>query len=118
MRIAQRAKERKESVDSGERVLVGVNRYRRESQSEGLGEQFKVDPKSNQEIVRKYNAVREKRDDRKVGQVLGRLGEAAAADGENLLPHLIECAHAYATVGEMVRTLKEPWGEFQEPIRF
>ncbi|KKL50591.1 hypothetical protein LCGC14_2303990, partial [marine sediment metagenome] len=31
---------------------------------------------------------------------------------------LVDCCHAYATVGEMVATLKKEWGEFQEPIRF
>ena len=36
---------------------------------------------------------------------------------ENLLPYLVDCCHAYVTVGEMVRTLKGLWGEFEEPIR-
>ena len=45
-----------------------------------------------------------------------RLGEAAERDDENLMPYLIDCCHAYATVGEMVSTLKSKWGEFQEPV--
>ena len=48
---------------------------------------------------------------------LAALDKAAAVDGENLLPHLIDCCHAYATVGEMVATLKGQWGEFEEPVR-
>jgi methylmalonyl-CoA mutase N-terminal domain/subunit len=33
------------------------------------------------------------------------------------MPYLVECCHAYATVGEMVHRLKQQWGEFQEPVR-
>jgi methylmalonyl-CoA mutase N-terminal domain/subunit len=33
------------------------------------------------------------------------------------MPYLIDCCHAYATVGEMVATLKTQWGEFEEPVR-
>ena len=44
-------------------------------------------------------------------------GEAAAATGENVMPYLVDCCHAYATVGEMVARLKAYWGEFREPVR-
>ena len=44
---------------------------------------------------------------------------ARAADGEdNLMHHLIDCAKAYCTVGEMVSTLKVVWGEFMQPVVF
>ena len=117
MRIARRAKERKEKVDSEERIVVGVNRFRREGQSEGVGETFKVNPKTRQQIVEKYNKVRDGRDNAAAEKCLTRLGEAAPNEQENLMPYLVDCAHAYATVGEMVSTLKRQWGEFQEPIR-
>ena len=48
---------------------------------------------------------------------LARLGRAAADDRENLMPYLVDCCHAYATVGEMVATLRAYWGDFQEPVR-
>ena len=48
---------------------------------------------------------------------LARLEAAAAKDDENLMPYLVDCCHAYATIGEMVARLKACWGEFQEPIR-
>ncbi len=118
MRIAARARERKQRVDSGERAVVGVNRYRRESQQEGVGEVFKMNPAATQEIVDKYNAIRESRDNPAAEKTLGSLRDAAQKDEENLLPHLIDCAHAYVTVGEMVEVLKQQWGEFQEPLRF
>ena len=40
----------------------------------------------------------------------------AAKDRENVMPYLVDCCHAYATVGEMVACLKKEWGEFQEPV--
>jgi methylmalonyl-CoA mutase N-terminal domain/subunit len=117
MRVAQRAKERKEKVDSGERVVVGVNRYRKEGQSEGIGETFKVDPRTREEVINSYNRVRDSRDNAAAETSLARLKEAAAKERENLMPYLVDCAHAYATIGEMVSMLKREWGEFQEPIR-
>jgi methylmalonyl-CoA mutase N-terminal domain/subunit len=45
------------------------------------------------------------------------LAAAAATDDVNLMPLLVDCCHAYATVGEMVDTLKREWGEFEEPVR-
>jgi methylmalonyl-CoA mutase N-terminal domain/subunit len=52
-----------------------------------------------------------------VERTLARLQQAATKDDENLMPYLVECCHAYATVGEMVQRLKSLWGEFQEPVR-
>ena len=47
---------------------------------------------------------------------LSRLARAAKRDDENLMPYLVDCCHAYATVGEMVDCLKMEWGEFKEPV--
>ena len=118
MRIAQRARERKELTDSGERVVVGLNRFRREGQAEDVGETFRANPKATQWIVEKFNKVRDGRDNAAAERNLAALSDAAAGDGENLLPYLVDCCHAYATVGEMVAALKRHWGEFQEPVRF
>ena len=57
------------------------------------------------------------RDNAAVETALGRLRDAATTDSDNLMPRLVECCHAYATVGEMVATLTREWGEFQEPVR-
>jgi methylmalonyl-CoA mutase N-terminal domain/subunit len=62
-------------------------------------------------------AVKDRRDGKAVKRCLDRLEKAAAKDDENLLPYFVECCNAYATVGEMVATLKGQWGEFKEPIR-
>ena len=117
MKIAQRAAERKRAADSGETVIVGQNYYRRDDQSEGLGELFELDPQAKAKVVEKYERVLDTRDSAAAERSLAALEKAAADDGENLMPYLIDCCHAYATVGEMVATLKGQWGEFQEPVR-
>jgi methylmalonyl-CoA mutase N-terminal domain/subunit len=117
MRIAERARERKEKVDSGESVIVGQNYFRREGQTDDFGEVFRINPKAAEQVREKFARVLDTRDNAAVEKSLARLREAAQDESENIIPHLIECCHAYATVGEMVSTLKAHWGEFQEPIR-
>ncbi len=116
-RIAERARQRKAKVDSEETVVVGVNRFRREDEDARHGETFRLDPEAARKVVEKYDAVRDSRDQAAAESALDRLGGAAAADGDNLMPYIVDCCHAYATVGEMVGRLKDEWGEFQEPVR-
>jgi len=115
-RIARRAHQRKAKVDRGETVVVGVNRFRREDQEDGLGEAFTLDPESARQVIEKYERVLESRDGGAAARALDRLQAAAAEPSAELMPRLIECCHAYATVGEMVARLKREWGEFREPV--
>lgn len=117
MRVAQRAHERKRQIDSGAFPVVGLNVFRKEDEDRGAVEVFRIDPKASRRVVEKYEAVMDRRDNAAVSRALDRLGAAAADEGENIMPYLVECCHAYATVGEMVARLKACWGEFQEPIR-
>jgi len=116
-RIARRAFERKLNADNGERVIVGENFFNHAEQSTDFGEVFRMDPNISQKVVERFNKVRETRDNAAVTRTLAKLREATVKDGENLMPYLVDCCHAYATVGEMVSTLKQEWGEFQEPVR-
>lgn len=115
-RIARRAYERKRKVDERETVIVGQNRFRRDDQTDDFGEVFKLDPAAAQRVVEKYERVRDSRDEGVVKKTLNALRQASAGS-ENVLPYLVDCCHAYATVGEMVSVLKQEWGEFQEPVR-
>jgi methylmalonyl-CoA mutase N-terminal domain/subunit len=117
MRLAERALERKTRIDSGETVVVGQNHFRREDQRNEVGEVFHLDPKAASRVLDKYQRLRDTRDAAAAEKSLARLAAAAADDGENLMPYLIDCCHAYATVGEMVAALKKQWGEFLEPVR-
>jgi methylmalonyl-CoA mutase N-terminal domain/subunit len=116
LRLAERGLERKQKVDSGETVIVGQNRFRRDGERMAIGDVFKLDPTVAQRALEKFQRVLDTRNQNTVDRALARLSGAAGDDGENLLPYLVECCHAYATVGEMVACLKSEWGEFQEPV--
>ena len=117
MRLAERALERKTRIDDGETVIVGQNHFRRDDQKNEVGEVFHLDPGAAKRVLEKYRRVRDTRDAAAAERSLARLAKAAADDRENLMPYLVDCCHAYATVGEMVAALKKQWGEFQEPVR-
>lgn len=116
-RIARRAKERKEATDSGKRIVVGVNRYQSEVEAK-VGETFRADPAIAERVMAKLQALRDQRDNARVEKTLRALDTAAGDDSANLLPYLIDCCHAEATVGEMVKVLTARWGQFEEPVRF
>ncbi len=116
-RIAVRARQRKDATDRGTRVVVGQNRYRRPAQADSYGEVFRLDPQIAARVLQKHAQVKRGRDAARAARALDTLEAAAATDQENLMPLLVECCHAYATVGEMVERLKRCWGEFQEPVR-
>ena len=103
--------------DRGERVVVGQNRFRREAQADSYGEVFRLDPQIAARVLAKHAEVKRTRDAARVEHLLAALETAAASDTENLMPLLVECCRAYATVGEMVGRLKRCWGEFREPVR-
>jgi methylmalonyl-CoA mutase N-terminal domain/subunit len=117
MRTAERARSRKQLSDTGEQVVVGVNYFRHVDEQDRAGEVFRLNPQSVKRVIEKYEELKARRDDASIKRTLARLEQAAAKDNENLMPYLIDCCHAYATVGEMVSALKRQWGEFQEPIR-
>ena len=117
LKVARRAHQRKRDIDSGAFPIVGLNCFSREGQQRAPGEVFRVDPKASARVLDKYRALLDRRDNAAAEKALERLEQASADDQENLMPYLVECCHAYATVGEMVQRLKQQWGEFQEPVR-
>ncbi len=115
-RIAHRALERKRDNDSGETVVVGQNHFRADGDAADVKDVFTLSPDVAKRVLEKYQRVRDTRDDAAATRTLDRLTTAAADDRENLMPYLVDCCHAYATVGEMVGRLRSVWGEFREPV--
>ena len=70
------------------------------------------------DTYKKYEALLDRRSNPEVEGTLDRLESAAEGKEDNVMPYLVDCCHAYATVGEMVDRLKRHWGEFQEPVSF
>ncbi len=116
-RLADCALERKAAVDERRNIVVGVNAFEKADGDAVVGEVFKIDPAAARRVTEKFTALLDRRDAAAVEASLSRLSDAAAKDRENLLPYLVDCCHAHATVGEMVDRLKRHWGDFQEPIR-
>ena len=117
-RIAERALERKRRKDCGETVIVGENYFADANGSAvDYGEIFKSDPISEARIRSRLTSLREKRNAIGLMRSLEALEGAARTPNANLVPYLIDCCNADATVGEMVARLKACWGEFSEPIR-
>jgi methylmalonyl-CoA mutase, N-terminal domain len=118
-RLAHRALERKVKKDRGEFVVVGENFFASsDGGSRSYGDVFKSDPSAAGLILKRLKLLRESRDNSAAEVALDTLENAARTPNQNLMPHLIHCCHAYATVGEIVRRLKNCWGEFHEPIAF
>ncbi len=110
--IADAAFQLQSEIDAGERVVVGVNRYA--DDDEELIPTLRIDPALEQKQIDRVQAVRGRRDAAGVESSLGALKAAAARDGGNLMPALIEAARARATEGEMIEALQEVFGTYTE----
>ncbi len=95
--------------DRRERITVGVNEYRTEEGSEIP--LLRVDREGEKKQVDSLNEIRRTRDNREVAQRLKAL-EQAARGSENTMPHLVEAAKAYATLGEMMDVFRDVFGEY------
>ncbi|MFH1382178.1 MAG: methylmalonyl-CoA mutase family protein [Chloroflexota bacterium] len=110
MEIARAAYEKQRRIESGERIVVGVNKY---VTDEPLRIEIrKVDPKEERRQVEKVKKLRKERDNAAVKAGLKQLKEAAK-EGVNMVPVLVEVVKTYATVGEMCDTLRGVWGEYR-----
>jgi methylmalonyl-CoA mutase N-terminal domain/subunit len=110
--IADAAFVLQQEIDSGRRIVVGVNRHT-EGDEQPL-ELLHVDPTLERKQVGRLQEVRSRRDGAAVERELSALREAAAAQDVNLMPNLLDCARAHATEGEIVGALQEVWGRYTE----
>jgi methylmalonyl-CoA mutase N-terminal domain/subunit len=100
-----------QEVDSGRRIVVGVNGYT--EGGEGQIETLRIDAALERKQVGRLEAVRARRDTEELDRTLSELREAAAG-GANLIPPLIECARAHASEGEIVESLQRVFGTYTE----
>ena len=102
------------AVESGDRVVVGVNKFTmEEKEPSGL---LKVDPALGKIQVKKLQDVRKTRDNSKTADTLQALGEAAKDTKTNLMPFIMEAVRSYATLGEISNVLRKEFGEYRESI--
>jgi methylmalonyl-CoA mutase N-terminal domain/subunit len=110
--IADASARYQSEVESGRRVVVGVNRHELEEDSQV--EILRVDPALERKQVERVRALRARRDTAAVEAALARLQEASRRADENVMPHIVAAARAYATLGEMCDALRETWGTWRE----
>jgi len=114
--LAQGAYREQCAVESGEQVVVGVNRFQSE---EGQPvPTFKVDPGAADRQIAKLKQVRARRDGDEVAKGLQRLKDDCQAN-RNIMPATLECVKAYATIGEIADVWREVFGVYvPESVRF
>ncbi len=114
--IAKAAYQYQQEIDRKERIIVGVNEF--VDKDEKIEIPILLIPEEVEKVqIQRVKELRETRNNAEVQRTLGEL-KKAAEENRNLMPYLIECAKAYCTLGEMVNTLKEVFGEYEEPVEF
>ena len=99
-------------IESGERVVVGVNRY--VDEEEDATPIFRPNTAVIGAQLERLARVRAERDGAAAEASLARLREAARGDGPLMEP-ILDAVRAYATLGEMCGALREEWGEYTPP---
>jgi methylmalonyl-CoA mutase N-terminal domain/subunit len=99
---------------TGKRVVVGVNRFGSEPGGRKM-QYHQFDPVMFERQVERTRGVRQERDNDSVKRALERLQKEAKGKA-NLVPFLVDAVKTYATLGEIMKSLKEVFGAFKEPL--
>jgi methylmalonyl-CoA mutase N-terminal domain/subunit len=116
--IADAAYRFQRELDARERLIVGVNAHV-DPDEELTIPVLQVPPGSLERQLARLERVRRERDPELVSASLERLRDVAMRPGSseaNVMPALIECARAYATLGEMCGVFRAVFGEYREPV--
>jgi methylmalonyl-CoA mutase N-terminal domain/subunit len=118
--IAKSAYEFQRQVETGERVVVGVNRFTGEKELEVTTSRLVEHPydpakcaDAEERQIKNLAKVKRERDNVKVKATLKQLREAAKDDKVNLIPVILEAVKAYASIGEICGVLREVFGEYE-----
>jgi len=103
------------AVERKEKIIVGVNEFRAEKEEEIPI--LYIDESVAKKQLERLKEVKKMRNKALVKQCLSDL-KKAAQDEENLMPYILKAVKAYATLGEIIDSLKEIYGEYQEPITY
>jgi len=113
--IQKSAYEYQKMVESGEKIIVGVNRFETERAGKQTKKLFKVSKKGTQEQIKRLKEVKVKRDKNKLKKSLEELKDKVSSD-ENLVYPIIRCVEEYASIGEICQVLKDAWGEYEQKV--
>ena len=108
--IARSAYDYQRSVESGEKIIVGVNKFGvKEERSTTV---FKIDDSIREQQVQKLLQLKAQRNDSEVEAALNSI-HSAATDGTNLMPSVLYAVEQYCTLGEIADVLRGVFGEFR-----
>ncbi len=115
-RLVRSMSERTRRIESGEQIVVGVNRFQETTPSPlgGEGNILIVDPAVEQETIDDVKHWRDERDDAAVAEALHDL-RVAAETGTNIMTPSIQLARAGGTTGEWAAELRSVFGEYRAP---
>ncbi len=109
-------------VETGQRVIVGVNKFTGEHEMEIIPPRLTAHPYDPEKLesaherqIARLAKVKNERDQGRVDVALKAIGEAAKKGDENLIPYLTDAVKAYATVGEICDVLRDVFGEYEAP---
>ena len=100
-------------LEDRRRIMVGVNDFTGGNEEDAL-EILRIDRSKEEGQVARVRDVRAKRDAGKWSRSMDELRKAASAPAENLMPYLVDAVRNYATEGEIMQSLVEVWGTYQE----
>ena len=115
--IADAAYRYQRSLETQDRVIVGVNAFEREGSEKDI-ELLRIDPHVEIEQSRRVKEVRTSRDAAKVESALAGLKRACSDSSRNVMPPLIEAVNAMATEGEIVDAMVSVYGRYTETPRY
>ena len=112
MEIADAAYNYQRQLDSGEKIIVGVNKYVEDE--EIPPEIWRVDPELDVKQIHRTNELKNSRNQQKIANSLGRL-EKACEENRNVMPFLIDAVKEYATLQEICDVYRKVFGEYHDP---
>ncbi len=112
--IQEAAYRYQQAIERKEQIVVGVNAFQIEEAGRDL-ERLAVDPAIEQAQRQRLAALRQRRNQAAVAEILARI-EKAARGSENLMPLFIAAVEREATLGEIVGVLRGVWGEYRPPL--
>jgi len=116
-KVARQAYEYEKGIQNGEYIKVGVNKYNDETEDQTDVDLHEYDESWVDQQIDSLKELRRTRDNREVARTLQEL-ETGTRAGKNVMPLLVDCCKAYATVGEMAGLFRDLFGEWEEPSLF
>jgi methylmalonyl-CoA mutase N-terminal domain/subunit len=112
--IADSAYQYQKQIDSGQKVMVGVNKYATDHPPITI---WRMDPAVEKRQLARLREVKQKRNEQKVREHLAQI-RIASTNGENLMPHIVNAVREYATIQEICDVWRDVFGRYTDPGYF